>query len=59
MRDKHTYHLVSITGHFLTVNNTWTKDPTKALKAERWWLEYAQQKINTMTVIIRALTPAT
>lgn len=54
MKDPHRYHLVSITGHYLTQQLTWTQDPKFALKAERWWLELNQTKMPVMTVIIRA-----
>ncbi len=54
MKDPHRYHLITLTGHYLTVNNTWSLDPKQAVKAERWWLEYNQPKINVATVIIRA-----
>ena len=50
----HPCRLVSITGAYLTPNGTFSSDPTKALTAERWWLEREQARVNAPTVIIRA-----
>ena len=46
--------LVSLCGQFLTPNGTFSADPTRALTAERWYLEREQRRINTATIILRA-----
>lgn len=46
--------LISLTGAFLTVNGTFSSDPSQALTAERWRIERLQARVNTATIIIRA-----
>jgi len=47
-------HLVSLTGAFLTVNGTFSSDPSQALTAERWRIERLQARVNAATIVIRA-----
>lgn len=46
--------LVSTTGQFLTINNTWSPDPKRARIAERWFMEKLAMAQSIPTVIIRA-----
>ena len=46
--------LVTTTGNYLTINNTWSPDPAHARIAERWFLEKQALSHNIHTVIIRA-----
>lgn len=46
--------LVSMTGDYLTPNNTFSPDPAKSLIAERWMMKRKALQINTPTLIIRA-----
>lgn len=48
-------HLVTTTGSFLTINDTWSPDPTQARTAERWFMERQAMRHNIPTVIIRAV----
>lgn len=52
--DNQPCRLVSMTGTYLTPNNTFSPDPAEALTAERWLLQRKAQQINTPTLIIRA-----
>jgi len=47
--------LVSITGLYYTASGTFSPDPAKALTTDRWLLERHADKLNTSTVIIRAI----
>jgi hypothetical protein len=47
--------LVSITGLYYTPKGTFSPDPAQALTTDRWLLERHAAKLNTSTVIIRAV----
>lgn len=53
-RDTQPCRLVSLTGLYLTHNNTWSEDPKQAATTERWFLEMKASQIQAPTVIIRA-----
>lgn len=53
--DQQPCHLVTTTGNYLTINNTWSPDPKQARTAERWFMERQALGHKVPTVIIRAL----
>lgn len=52
-RDHQLCRLVTTSGLYLTINNTFSEDPAQAVTAERWFLEMKAAAINTTTVVIR------
>lgn len=52
-RDQQQCRLVTVSGLYLTVNNTFSEDPAQAITAERWFLEMAAVTIPVPTVLIR------
>ena len=53
-RDTQPCRLISLTGLYLTTNNTWSEDPKQAATTERWFLEMKASQLKIPTVIIRA-----
>jgi hypothetical protein len=46
--------VVTTTGNYLTINNTWSPDPAQAHISERWFMEKQAMSHKIPTVIIRA-----
>lgn len=52
-RDTQTCRMVTHTGLYFTINNTFSEDPAAAATAERWFLEMKAAQLNTPCIIIR------